>query len=159
MEERLSARILSTAWPAVLEMALYMLIGLADVAFVGRMGAVHLAAVSLGGRGILRHNLNPYQSGDWGHSTDGPVYRRPKTSGDQPPRGPGACSFLQSGDYNSGCRLDIQPVYHFSVRGGRCGGHHSHSIPPRHLCCRSPGSVSLHRERGLSGKRSYQGYP
>lgn len=48
MEERLSARILSTAWPAVLEMALYMLIGLADVAFVGRMGAVHLAAVSLG---------------------------------------------------------------------------------------------------------------
>ncbi|NLW45303.1 MAG: MATE family efflux transporter [Syntrophomonadaceae bacterium] len=48
MEDRLSAKIVSTAWPAVLEMALYMLIGLADVAFVGRIGAVHLAAVSLG---------------------------------------------------------------------------------------------------------------
>lgn len=48
MIDRLSARILGIAWPAVLEMALYMLIGIADVAFVGRLGAVHLAAVSLG---------------------------------------------------------------------------------------------------------------
>lgn len=48
MIDRLSAKILGIAWPAVLEMALYMLIGLADVAFVGRLGAAHLAAVSIG---------------------------------------------------------------------------------------------------------------
>ncbi len=48
MFDRLSARILSIAWPAVFEMVLYMLIGVADVAFVGRLGATPLAAVSLG---------------------------------------------------------------------------------------------------------------
>ena len=48
MKDQLSAKILGIAWPAVCEMALYMLIGLADVAFVGRLGAVHLAAVSIG---------------------------------------------------------------------------------------------------------------
>lgn len=48
MLDRLSARIFGIAWPAVLEMALYMLIGVADVAFVGHLGATHLAAVSLG---------------------------------------------------------------------------------------------------------------
>ena len=44
----LARRIVSTAWPAVLEMMLYMTIGFVDVAMVGRLGAGPLAAVSLG---------------------------------------------------------------------------------------------------------------
>lgn len=44
----LDRKIWKTAWPAVLEMAMYMVIGIADVAFVGRLGAAPLAAVSLG---------------------------------------------------------------------------------------------------------------
>lgn len=44
----LRATILRTALPAMLEMILYMLIGIVDVAVVGRLGAVPLAAVSLG---------------------------------------------------------------------------------------------------------------
>lgn len=44
----LRARIVRTALPAMLEMILYMLIGIVDVAVVGRLGAVPLAAVSLG---------------------------------------------------------------------------------------------------------------
>lgn len=41
-------KILALAWPAVLEMMLYMLLDIVDVAFVGRLGARPLAAVSLG---------------------------------------------------------------------------------------------------------------
>ena len=44
----LARRIVSTAWPAVLEMMLYMTIGFVDVAMVGRLGPGPLAAVSLG---------------------------------------------------------------------------------------------------------------
>ncbi|HRW12862.1 MAG TPA: MATE family efflux transporter [Syntrophomonas sp.] len=44
----LRATIQRTALPAMLEMILYMLIGIVDVAVVGRLGAVPLAAVSLG---------------------------------------------------------------------------------------------------------------
>jgi len=44
----LRTTILRTALPAMLEMILYMLIGIVDVAVVGRLGAVPLAAASLG---------------------------------------------------------------------------------------------------------------
>lgn len=44
----LRKKILSTALPAMVEMSLYMLIGIVDVAIVGRLGAASLAAVSLG---------------------------------------------------------------------------------------------------------------
>lgn len=44
----LRSTIMRTALPAMLEMILYMLIGIVDVAVVGRLGAVPLAAVSLG---------------------------------------------------------------------------------------------------------------
>jgi putative MATE family efflux protein len=44
----LRTTILRTALPAMVEMMLYMLIGIVDVAVVGRLGAVPLAAVSLG---------------------------------------------------------------------------------------------------------------
>ncbi len=40
--------ILRTAMPAMMEMILYMLVGVVDVAIVGRLGAAPLAAVSLG---------------------------------------------------------------------------------------------------------------
>ncbi|MBP1761984.1 MAG: efflux family protein [Firmicutes bacterium] len=46
--QTLRATIQRTALPAMLEMVLYMLIGIVDVAVVGRLGAVPLAAVSLG---------------------------------------------------------------------------------------------------------------
>ena len=61
MFDRLSARILSIAWPAVFEMVLYMLIGVADVA-LWAVGATPLAAVSLG-RVFFRGGINPYQFG------------------------------------------------------------------------------------------------
>ncbi|HHY40628.1 MAG TPA: MATE family efflux transporter [Syntrophaceticus sp.] len=41
-------RIFNLAWPAICEMMLYMLLDFVDVAFVGRLGAQALAAVSLG---------------------------------------------------------------------------------------------------------------
>ncbi|MBC7076117.1 MAG: MATE family efflux transporter [Syntrophomonadaceae bacterium] len=44
----LRKRIFKTSAPAMLEMALYMLIGVVDVAVVGHLGAVPLAAVGLG---------------------------------------------------------------------------------------------------------------
>lgn len=45
--------ILKTAFPAMLEMILYMLLGVVDVAVVGRLGAVPLAAVGLGSQIFL----------------------------------------------------------------------------------------------------------
>ncbi len=47
-DKQLRATILRTALPAMMEMILYMLIGVVDVAIVGRLGAEPLAAVSLG---------------------------------------------------------------------------------------------------------------
>jgi putative MATE family efflux protein len=47
-DKQLRSTILRTALPAMMEMVLYMLIGVVDVAIVGRLGAVPLAAVSLG---------------------------------------------------------------------------------------------------------------
>lgn len=44
----LSKLIWKTAWPAALEMVLIMMIGIADVAFVGRLGGVPLAGIALG---------------------------------------------------------------------------------------------------------------
>lgn len=41
-------KIISLAWPAVLEMMLYMLLDVVDVAFVGRLGSRALAATGLG---------------------------------------------------------------------------------------------------------------
>lgn len=40
-------RILSLAWPAILEMILYTMVGIVDTAMVGQLGAVPLAAVGL----------------------------------------------------------------------------------------------------------------
>lgn len=48
MRDQLSKRIVNIAWPAILEMSLYMVIGIVDVAFVGRLGAVQLAGIALG---------------------------------------------------------------------------------------------------------------
>lgn len=47
-DKYLRKSILVTALPAMAEMSLYMLIGVVDVAIVGRLGATPLAAVSLG---------------------------------------------------------------------------------------------------------------
>ncbi len=47
-DQFLRARIFKTSWPAMMEMIMYMVIGLVDVAVVGRLGAVPLAAVGLG---------------------------------------------------------------------------------------------------------------
>lgn len=47
-DKLLRTTILRTALPAMMEMILYMLIGVVDVAIVGRLGAEPLAAVSLG---------------------------------------------------------------------------------------------------------------
>lgn len=47
-DKQLRATILRTALPAMMEMILYMLIGIVDVAIVGRLGAAPLAAVGLG---------------------------------------------------------------------------------------------------------------
>lgn len=44
----LARKLIRTAWPAVLEMMLYMVIGFVDVAVVGRLGPAPLAAVTLG---------------------------------------------------------------------------------------------------------------
>ncbi|MDD2421717.1 MAG: MATE family efflux transporter [Heliobacteriaceae bacterium] len=44
----LRQRIFKIAAPAMLEMILYMVVGLVDIAFVGRLGAAPLAAVALG---------------------------------------------------------------------------------------------------------------
>lgn len=44
----LRKRILTTAGPAMVEMIMYMVIGVVDIAVVGRLGAAPLAAVSLG---------------------------------------------------------------------------------------------------------------
>lgn len=44
----LARKVLTTAWPAVGEMMLYMAIGFVDVAMVGRLGPGPLAAVTLG---------------------------------------------------------------------------------------------------------------
>jgi len=46
----INRRIFDLAWPAICEMMLYMLLDFVDVAFVGRLGAQALAAVSLGGQ-------------------------------------------------------------------------------------------------------------
>ncbi|HHY38144.1 MAG TPA: MATE family efflux transporter [Clostridia bacterium] len=42
--------ILRLAWPAILEMAFYMLVWIVDTAMVGRLGAAALSAVGLGGQ-------------------------------------------------------------------------------------------------------------
>lgn len=42
--------ILRLAWPAIFEMALYMLVWIVDTAMVGRLGAAALSAVGLGGQ-------------------------------------------------------------------------------------------------------------
>lgn len=47
-EPLIRKRIFKTALPAMMEMILYMLIGVVDIAIVGRLGAVPLAAVALG---------------------------------------------------------------------------------------------------------------
>ncbi len=47
-DKALRSTILRTALPAMMEMILYMLIAVVDIAIVGRLGAVPLAAVSLG---------------------------------------------------------------------------------------------------------------
>lgn len=47
-DTELRSTILRTAFPAMMEMVLYMLIGVVDVAIVGHLGAKPLAAVSLG---------------------------------------------------------------------------------------------------------------
>lgn len=47
-DQQLRTTILRTALPAMMEMILYMLIGVVDVAIVGRLGAAPLAAVGLG---------------------------------------------------------------------------------------------------------------
>lgn len=47
-DKQLRSTILRTALPAMMEMILYMLIGVVDVAIVGRLGAAPLAAVGLG---------------------------------------------------------------------------------------------------------------
>jgi len=47
-DKALRSTILRTAFPAMMEMVLYMLIGVVDVAIVGHLGAAPLAAVSLG---------------------------------------------------------------------------------------------------------------
>lgn len=47
-EKALRGTIWKIAWPAMTEMVLYMLVGVVDVAVVGRLGAVPLAACSLG---------------------------------------------------------------------------------------------------------------
>ena len=44
----LRKKIIRVSTPAMLEMSLYMLIGVADIAIVGRLGAAPLAAVGLG---------------------------------------------------------------------------------------------------------------
>ena len=46
-EPLIRKRIFKTALPAMMEMILYMLIGVVDIAIVGRLGAVPLAAVAL----------------------------------------------------------------------------------------------------------------
>lgn len=48
LKDSLSRLIWRTAWPAALEMVLYMMIGIADVAFVGRLGGAPLAGIALG---------------------------------------------------------------------------------------------------------------
>ncbi|HEX3012188.1 MAG TPA: MATE family efflux transporter [Syntrophomonadaceae bacterium] len=47
-DKHLRVQILKTAGPAMIEMIMYMIIGLVDMAVVGRLGAVPLAAVGLG---------------------------------------------------------------------------------------------------------------
>lgn len=47
-DKQLRVTIFRTALPAMMEMILYMLIGVVDIAIVGRLGAAPLAAVSLG---------------------------------------------------------------------------------------------------------------
>jgi len=47
-DKNLRGTIWKIAWPAMGEMTLYMLVGVVDVAVVGRLGAVPLAAASLG---------------------------------------------------------------------------------------------------------------
>ncbi|MGI5920677.1 MAG: MATE family efflux transporter [Syntrophomonadaceae bacterium] len=47
-DKDLRAKILKTAGPAMIEMVMYMIIGMVDVAVVGRLGAAPLAAVGLG---------------------------------------------------------------------------------------------------------------
>lgn len=47
-DKALRGTIWKIAWPAMAEMVLYMLVGVVDVAVVGRLGAVPLAAASLG---------------------------------------------------------------------------------------------------------------
>ena len=47
-DAELRSRILKVALPAMAEMLLYTIIGLVDIAFVGRLGAAPLAAVGLG---------------------------------------------------------------------------------------------------------------
>lgn len=47
-DKNLRVKIFKTAGPAMIEMIMYMIIGLVDVAVVGRLGAVPLAAVGLG---------------------------------------------------------------------------------------------------------------
>lgn len=48
MQQEINRSIWRIAWPAVLEMAMYMLMGIADVAFVGRLGGAELAGISVG---------------------------------------------------------------------------------------------------------------
>jgi len=47
-DQALRSQIFKTSWPAMMEMIMYMVIGLVDIAVVGRLGAVPLAAVGLG---------------------------------------------------------------------------------------------------------------
>ncbi|HAA90582.1 MAG TPA: MATE family efflux transporter [Peptococcaceae bacterium] len=48
MKQMERKKIIALAWPAILEMLLYMLLDIVDVAFVGRLGPRALAAVGLG---------------------------------------------------------------------------------------------------------------
>ena len=48
INDQLTKLIWRTAWPAALEMVLIMMIGIADVAFVGRLGGAPLAGIALG---------------------------------------------------------------------------------------------------------------
>lgn len=47
-DQNLRTKIWQVSWPAMVEMTMYMIIGVIDVAIVGRLGAAPLAAVGLG---------------------------------------------------------------------------------------------------------------
>lgn len=47
-DKALNRKIWQVSWPAMVEMIMYMIIGVIDVAIVGRLGAAPLAAVGLG---------------------------------------------------------------------------------------------------------------